>query len=504
MDNGQRTTDNGRTGVQQTMTTTATASLKRMFIDGKWVEAEGGGTLGVINPATEEVITEVAYGSRNDARRALEAAARAMPAWMKLTAWDRAKILKKTADLMRERADSIARTLTMEQGKPVPESRAEVLHSADTFEWFAEEGKRAYGQVIPQGIAIKRHMTLKHPVGVVAAISPWNFPVTLQARKIAPALAAGCTVVCKPASQTPLCLIQVFECMVEAGLPPGVANLVIGPAQELGDEFIENPVCRKISFTGSTEVGKLLMRGCADQIKRVSLELGGHAPFIVFPDADPEVGAKIAVEGKFRNNGQVCIAPSRFYVHKDVEKKFTEAAVEIARKLKLGNGLDEGVQVGPMFEKKALQNTVELVEDARQRGANILTGGKRSKDFTKGYFFEPTILKGVTSETKMMTEEPFAPVMPVLDFSKLDDVIRAANNTRYGLAAYVFTNDLTVAWRMADGIEAGIIGINDPVPAAPQCPFGGMKESGLGRELAHEGLEAYLETKYVSIKLRES
>jgi succinate-semialdehyde dehydrogenase/glutarate-semialdehyde dehydrogenase len=482
---------------------TATATQRRMFIDGRWCEADGGRTLGVINPATEEVIAEVAYGGRAETRRALEAAQRAMPGWMKLTSWDRAKVLRKTADLMRERADGIARTLTSEQGKPVAEAKAEVLHSADTFEWFAEEGKRAYGQVIPHSAPGKRHMTIKHPVGVVAAISPWNFPVTLQARKIAPALATGCTIVCKPASQTPLCLIEVFECMVEAGLPAGVANLVIGPAQEIGDEFLENPICRKLSFTGSTEVGKQLMRGCADQMKRVSLELGGHAPFIVFPDADPEAGAKIAVTGKFRNNGQVCIAPSRFYVHKDVEKKFTEATVAFARALKLGNGLDAGIEVGPMFEKKALQQTVDLVEDARKVGAKILTGGKRSDRFEKGYFFEPTVLSGITGRERMMTEEPFAPVMPLLDFSKLDEVIAAANNTRYGLAAYVFTNDLTVAWRMAEGIEAGIIGVNDPVPAAPQCPFGGMKESGLGRELAHEGLEAYLETKYVSFRLRD-
>jgi succinate-semialdehyde dehydrogenase / glutarate-semialdehyde dehydrogenase len=482
---------------------TATASLRRMFIDGKWVEAEGGGTLGVINPATEEVIAEVAYGTRADARRAVEAAAKALPGWMKLTAYDRAKVLKKTAELMRDRADAIARTLTTEQGKPVAESKAEVLHSADTFEWFAEEGKRAYGQVIPNSLPGKRHMTIKHPVGVVAAISPWNFPVTLQARKIAPALAAGCTIVSRPASQTPLCLIQVFECMVEAGLPPGVANLIIGPAQEMADEFLENPAVRKISFTGSTEVGKQLMRAAADQLKRLSLELGGHAPFIVFPDADPEVGAKIAVTGKFRNNGQVCIAPSRFYVHKDVSKKFTEATVDFAKSLKLGNGLDPGVEVGPMFEKKNLQQTVELVEDAKGCGAKVLTGGKRSDRFDKGYFFEPTVLTGITGKEKMMTEEPFAPVMPILDFGKLDDVIRAANDTRYGLAAYVFTNDLTVAWKMAEGIEAGIIGINDPVPATPQAPFGGMKESGLGRELAHEGLEAYLETKYVAIKLRD-
>jgi len=474
-----------------------------MYIDGKWCDADSGRTLKVINPATEEVITEIAYGGRAEVRRAVEAAARAMPAWMKLSSWDRAKVLKKTAELMRERADAIARTLTMEQGKPLAESKAEVLHSADTFEWFAEEGKRAYGQMIPNSAPGKRHVTLKHPVGVVGAISPWNFPITLQARKIAPALAAGCTIVSKPASQTPLCLVQVFECLIEAGLPAGVANLVMGPAQEIADEFLENPAVRKISFTGSTEVGKQLMKGAADQVKRLSLELGGHAPFIVFPDADPEVGAKIAVMGKFRNNGQVCIAPSRFYVHKDVEKKFTEAAVEFAKGLKLGNGLEPGIEVGPMFERKALQSTQDLVDNARSCGAKVLTGGKRADRFDKGYFFEPTVLSGLTPDTKMLTEEPFAPVMPVLDFGKIDEVIRAANNTRYGLAAYVFTNDLTVAWRMAEGLEAGIIGINDPVPATPQCPFGGMKESGLGRELGHEGLEAYLETKYVSFKLRD-
>src|SRR6516165_4993489 len=438
-------------------TATATATRKKMFIDGKWCDADNGKTVGVINPATEEVLVEMAYGGRAEVRRALEAAHKAMLGWMKQTAWDRAKVLKKTAELMRERCEAIARTLTLEQGKPLAESKAEILHSADTFEWFGEEGKRAYGDVIPHMVQGKRHITLKHPVGVVGAISPWNFPVALPTRKIAPGLAAGCTIVSKPASQTPLSLIAVYECLADAGVPPGVANIVIGPAQEIADEFLENPVCRKISFTGSTEVGKALMRGAAGQVKRLSLELGGHAPFIVFPDADPEAGAKIAVTGKFRNNGQVCIAPSRFYVHKDVHKKFTEATVEFARNLKLGNGLEPGVEVGPMFEKRALDQTVQLVEDAKKRGANILTGGKRSERFERGYFFEPTVLSGLHPETKMLTEEPFAPVMPLLDFSKLDDVIRAANNTRYGLAAYVFTNDLTVAWRMAEGLEAGII-----------------------------------------------
>jgi succinate-semialdehyde dehydrogenase/glutarate-semialdehyde dehydrogenase len=481
----------------------STKTYRQLYIDGQWIDASGGKRLAVINPATEETIAEVAYGTREDCRKAVAAAKQAMVGWAKLTSWERGKVLKKTADLMRERADSLARTLTTEQGKPVAEAKAEVLHSADTFEWFGEEGKRAYGQVIPNSAPGKRHLTIKHPVGVVGAIGPWNFPVTLQARKIAPALAAGCTIVCKPASQTPLSLVGVFDCLIEAGLPKGVANLVIGPAQEIADEFIENRDVRKISFTGSTAVGKQLMRAAAGQVKRLSLELGGHAPFIVFPDADPEAVAKAAVIGKFRNNGQVCISPSRFFVHKDVQKRFTEVAVESARALKVGNGLEPGIEVGPMFEKKAMDNTIGLVQDAAGKGAKILTGGKRDDRFDKGYFFQPTILTGLSAECKVMTDEPFAPVMPLLDFSKLDDVIAAANNTVYGLAAYVFTNDLTVMWKMAEGLEAGIIGMNDPVPATPQCPFGGMKESGLGRELAHEGLEAYLETKYVSIKLRE-
>jgi succinate-semialdehyde dehydrogenase/glutarate-semialdehyde dehydrogenase len=485
-----------------TATVTPPVKNRQLFIDGAWCDSASGKKLVVINPATEETIAEVALGTRADCNRAIKSAAEAMKSWMKLTAYDRAKVLKKTAELMRERADSLAKTMTMEQGKTVVEAKAEVMHSADTFEWFAEEGKRAYGQVIPQSNAAKRHMTIKHPVGVVGAIGPWNFPITLQARKIAPALAAGCTIVCKPASQTPLSLIGVFECLIDAGLPKGVANLVIGPASEIADEFMQNEVVRKISFTGSTEVGKKLMKQAADQMKRLSLELGGHAPFIVFPDADPEVVAKAAVVGKFRNNGQVCISPSRFFVHKDIHKKFTDAVVAGAEKLKLGNGLEEGTDVGPMFERKAMDNTLALIQDATGKGAKCLTGGKRSAKFEKGYFFEPTVLSGLSADAKILTDEPFAPVMPVLDFSKLDDVIAAANNTKYGLAAYVFTNDLSIAWRMAEGIEAGIIGLNDPVPATPQCPFGGMKESGLGRELAHEGLEAYLETKYVSMMLR--
>ena len=481
----------------------ATAELPaQMYIDGQWVDAPGGKTLPVINPADESTIAEVAFGGRADADRAIEAAARAFPAWKATSAYDRSKILKKTADLIRERVDVIARTLTREQGKPLPEAKGEVNHTADTFEWFAEEGKRAYGRIIPPSNMLKRHHAIKHPVGVVGTITPWNFPAAMVSRKIAPALAAGCTVVSRPADQTPLTMIQLFQAMADAGLPPGVANLVIGDAVEFADALFAHQAVRKISFTGSTRVGKELIRRSADQVKRLSLELGGHAPLIVFPDADVAQVAQAAVLGKFRNNGQVCIAPSRFYVHESISKDFTEAAVELTKKLKMGNGLDDGVQIGPMFAEMALEKTRGLVDDARSKGAKVLTGGSRSDRFDKGYFFEPTILREVDGAMRIMAEEPFAPVMPLLDFSKLDDVIAAANNTPYGLAAYVFTNDLTIATRMSEGLEAGIIGINDPVPAAPQCPFGGMKESGMGRELGMEGLDAYLETKYVSIGLR--
>jgi succinate-semialdehyde dehydrogenase / glutarate-semialdehyde dehydrogenase len=484
-------------------TAVATKFSAQMYIDGAWCDAADGGTLAVINPADESILADVAYGGRADAERAIKAAVRAFPEWRAGSVYDRAKILKKTAELMRDRADRIAKALTQEQGKPLAEAKMEVLHAADTFEWFAEEGKRAYGRIIPPANIAKRYYVIKHPVGVVGTITPWNFPAALPSRKIAPALAAGCTVVSRPADQTPLTLILMFECMADAGLPAGVANLVIGEPLAVADAFFEQPAVRKISFTGSTAVGKALIRRSADQVKRLSLELGGHAPLIVFPDADVQQVAQAAVIGKFRNNGQVCIAPSRFYVHEKIAGDFTDAAVELTRNLKIGNGMEPGVQVGPMFEARALDKTGALVADARSKGAKILTGGGKSSAFDKGYWFEPTILRNVNGTMKLMTDEPFAPLMPLLDFSKLEDVIAAANATPYGLAAYVFTNDLTIATRMAEGLEAGIIGINDPVPATPQCPFGGMKESGMGRELGIEGLDAYFETKYVSVGLRQ-
>ena len=473
----------------------------KMYINGRWSDARSGKRLGVINPATEEILEEIPYGDRGEVHEAVEAAGEAFKTWSKTTAYERATILKKVADLMRQRTEDLAQTLTREQGKTLFESRAEMGQSAANFEWMAEECKRSYGMVIPQTLPNKRHLTLKHPVGPVASIAPWNFPVLLQARKVSAALAAGCTIVARPASQTPLSTMIMFQCLEDAGVPAGVANLVTTPPRDFTSEIMENPIIRKISFTGSTEVGKELMKQAADQMKRLSLELGGHAPIVIFPDADPAAAAKITAIGKFRNNGQVCISPTRIYVHDKIRADFTEAAVAAAKGLKIGPGWEEGVDVGPLFEKRSLENTMGFIDDAKSKGATLLAGGRRPEGFDKGYWWEPTVLTDINPGMRLTCEETFGPIMPIMGFEDLDQVIAAANHPTYGLAAYVMTKDLNTALKMAEGLEYGIIGINDTVPATAQCPFGGMKESGLGREGSHEGLEAYLETKYVSIAM---
>lgn len=474
--------------------------IYKMYINGEWVNASSGKKLGIINPATEEIITEVPYGGREEAVKALEAAQTAFKGWATMTAYERGSYIKKIADLIRSRADDMARTLTMEEGKTLFESKGEVMSSAAYFEWFAEEGKRLYGEVIPQMVSTKRHWTIKHPVGVAVTISPWNFPIVLQARKIAPALAAGCTVVARPASQTPMIAMDLFGCIHDAGLPKGVANLVTGQAEEVVGEFMRNSICRKLSFTGSTEVGKQLIRDSADQIKKLSLELGGHAPVVVFPDVDIEQAAKATVIGKFRNMGQVCISPTRIFVHDSIYEKFTERAVEVTKNLRIGNGLEEGVDVGPLFEPRNIEKTYDFIKDAVSKGAKVLCGGKRpeGEKYKKGYFFEPTVLVDVSKTMRLTCEETFGPILPIYKFSTIEEAIQLANDTTYGLASYVLTNDMRVAIRMAEGLECGIIGINDMVPATAQSPFGGMKESGIGREGAHEGIESYLETKAVS------
>lgn len=481
-----------------------TSETARMFIDGRWCEADDGTRLDVLNPADETVVARVAYGGRAEAERAIDAAARAFRAWSATPAVDRGRVLKRAAELMRARADELARTLTLEQGKPLGESRGEVSHAADEFEWFAEEGRRAYGRIVPASHPAKRHFVVCQPVGVVGTITPWNFPAALPCRKIAPALAAGCTVVSRPADQTPLVLVGIFECLEEAELPPGVANLVIGDPHAVADAFFTRPEVRKISFTGSTAVGKELIKRSAEQVKKLSLELGGHAPLIVCPDVDPDRVARQVVASKFRNCGQVCIAPSRFYVHRDVGKDLVEAVVASTRALRVGPGLEPGVEVGPMIEPRFVDHAGQLVGDARAHGAELLTGGGRDPGHDRGYFFAPTVMRRVDRSMRIMVEEPFAPILPLADYDDFDRVIEEANNTPYGLAAYVYTNDMTLATRLAEALEAGIVGINDPVPTTVQCPFGGMKESGLGRELGKEGLDAFLETKYISVLLKPS
>ena len=473
----------------------------QLYINGEWVDGENSDRLEIISPATEETIAAVSYGTAGDTRRALEAAQAALGGWQRTNVYERAAMLKQLADRIRENVDYLATALTMEQGKPLAEAKGETMASAATFEWFAEEAKRAYGRTIPASVNNKRLFTVRHPVGVCASVSPWNFPLILQARKLAPALAVGCTTVTRPASQTPLSLLRLFELMEELDLPPGAVNLVMGPPAEIMSEFMTNRICRKISFTGSTEVGKELVRQSSGQMKRLSLELGGHAPVIVFPDVDVESVAKASVIGKFRNNGQVCICPTRFYAHKTIEKDYLEACVEETKKLKLGNGLDPEVNIGPMFEARALDKADAIVQDATSKGATCLLGGGRSQQFERGYFYNPTVLTDISSQMAIMTEEPFSPVMPILNFDQIDEAIEKANDTVFGLAAYVLTNDLSVAFKMAEGLEFGTIGINDTVPATPQAPFGGLKESGIGRENSIEGMDVYLETKTVSLAI---
>jgi succinate-semialdehyde dehydrogenase/glutarate-semialdehyde dehydrogenase len=474
-----------------------------LFIDGDWCEADSGATVEVINPATEEAVCSVARCSRGETERAIEAAARAFPAWRSLTPYERARSLRKTGALIRERVEEMARVLTLENGKPLAEARLEVLATAGFFEWYAEEGTRLYGESPASDFPHKRLHIFHQPIGVCAMVSPWNFPLFLQGRKIAPALAAGCTCVCRPSTFTPLNLVKLFECLEDAGVPPGVANLVVGPAAEVMEPIYASPTVRQLSFSGSTEIGKEIMRRCADTVKTIGIELGGHAPFVAFADFGGAAAARFAAASKFRNAGQSCISASRFYVQEEILDEFVEAAVAEAESLVLGNGLDDGVTLGPMTEPGARDKALRLIEDAVDKGAEVLAGGGAPDEPSTGYFVEPTVLTGVAREMAIMNEEPFCPVMPIIPFKTFDEALEEANRTPYGLASYVATRDIATAVKMSEGLEFGIIGVGDFSPATVLCPFGGMKESGIGREGGREGILEYCESKYVSLALPE-
>lgn len=469
----------------------------KLYLNGRWPDPQN--PIDVVNPANGKAFAEIGTIPRPLVRQALADASAAWPVWRKMPARERGQYLAKIADILQRRSDEIARTITLENGKPLAQSRGEVAMSVDHLRWFASEGARAYGRIVPNQTPGKRHMVVRTPVGVVGAIAPWNFPLVLALRKVAPALAAGCPVILKPASATPLSSVILAEAVAEAEVPAGVFQLVVGKSAEIAAEWLENPICRKITFTGSTEVGRRLVAGAAESLTKLSLELGGHAPVIVFDDADFDRAVEGTIIAKFRNTGQSCIAANRVYVQARIYDRFVEAFVERAKALKIGDGLEEGVEIGPLIDERALQNALEHVEDAKSRGARVLCGGRRSDVAGEGFFFEPTVLADVPSDVLCMREETFAPVVPICRFETEDEAVTRANATEYGLAAYAFTRDLSRLWRLAENLEAGTIGINDAVPATSQCPFGGLKQSGWGRELGAEGIDAYLETKHISI-----
>ena len=469
-----------------------------MYIDGEWREADQGRSFEVLNPADGSVIASVPDGNAEDARQAIAAADRAFDAWSKTTAYHRAEILQKAYRLMLEQKEELAQTMTREQGKPIRAARIEVQYGADFLLWFAEEAKRINGEILPSARADQRFMVLKQPVGVVAAITPWNYPISMITRKVGPALAAGCTVVLKPAEATPLCAIAMYRIFEEAGVPPGVVNLVTASdPKPIGAELTSNPAVRKLTFTGSTAVGKMLAGEASSRMKRVSMELGGHAPFIVCKDADPVHAAKGGSLVKFLNTGQACISPNRFFVHSSIYEPFVETLTARVQKMKAGSGFEEGVAIGPLVNDAAIRKVDQQVTDAVARGAEAVVGGGPLTEgpLAQGHFYAPTVLAGVTEEMRIYREETFGPVAPVIRYDDDDDVLAMANDTEYGLAAYVYTRDLSRAMHLFEGLRFGIIGINDINPTSAAAPFGGMKNSGLGREGAKEGIEEYLETK---------
>ncbi len=468
---------------------------QQCYVDGAWVDADDGSTIEVDNPATGEILGTVPRMVATETRRAIEAASVAYPAWRAKTAKERAQILRRWFDLIMANHEDLAVLMTAEQGKPLAESRGEVAYAASFIEWFAEEGKRAYGDVIPQTLADRRIVVTKEPVGVVATITPWNFPAAMITRKVGPALAAGCTVVSKPASQTPYSALALAELAERAGLPKGVFNVVTGSAPAIGGEMTSNPIVRKITFTGSTEIGKLLMEQSARTVKKVSMELGGNAPFIVFDDADMGAAVDGAMASKYRNSGQTCVCANRILVHEDIYEEFGERLAKAASELVVGDGLKGETHQGPLIDMRAVEKAESHVEDALAKGARALVGGKRHA--LGGTFSEPTVLADVNTQMKIAREETFGPVAALFRFSTEDEAIRLANDTEFGLCAYFYSRDIGRIWRVAEALETGIVGINTGIISTEVAPFGGVKESGIGREGAHHGLDEYLEVKYL-------
>jgi succinate-semialdehyde dehydrogenase/glutarate-semialdehyde dehydrogenase len=469
----------------------------RAYVDGRWIGADSGESFKVTNPATGEVVAEVARCGGDETRRAIEAAEKAQVEWRKKTAGERSVLMRRWFDLMMEAQEDLAQILTAEQGKPLAEARGEIAYGASYIEWFAEEAKRVYGDTIPPPANDRRIVVIKQPVGVVACITPWNFPNAMLARKVAAALAAGCTTVCKPATATPLSAFAMAELAERAGIPAGVINVLAGSTRAIGEELTSNPIVRKLTFTGSTEVGKKLVEQCAGTMKRTSMELGGNAPFIVFDDADLDNAVQGTVASKYRNAGQTCVCSNRILVQDSVIEEYSTKLAEAVKGLKVGDGTEAGVTIGPLIDEAAADTVCSMIDDATARGATVVLGGGRSE--LGGSFVEPTILAGVTADMRVFREEIFGPVSPLVSFRTEEEAIAIANDTEFGLAAYFCARDVGRVWRVAEGLEYGIIGINEGVISNPMAPFGGMKESGNGREGSKYGLDDYLEIKYLCI-----
>ena len=468
---------------------------QQAYIGGRWCEADNGTSFQVTNPATGEVLAQVPDMGALETRRAIEAAKAAWPGWRRKAAKERANVLRKWHDLMMANLDDLARLMTAEQGKPLAESKGEISYAASFIEWFAEEGKRVYGDTIPSPWSDRRLVVVKEPVGVCCAITPWNFPAAMITRKAGPALAAGCTMVAKPAESTPLSAFALAVLAERAGIPAGVFNVLTGDPKAIGGEMTSNPDVRKITFTGSTEVGRLLMRQSADTIKKLSLELGGNAPLIVFDDADLEAAVEGTIISKFRNTGQTCVCANRLYVQDGVYDAFAEKLVAAVKELRVGNGFEAGVVQGPLIDEAAVEKVEEHISDAVSKGARVLLGGKRHS--LGGTFFEPTVLADVTSKMKVAREETFGPVAPLFRFYKDEDAVQFSNDTEFGLASYFFSRDVGRIWRVAEDLEYGMVGINTGLISTEVVPFGGMKQSGIGREGSHYGIDEYIEVKYL-------